>query len=70
MKVNLNCEVCRTNYDFEVGEPSTDENMNLIFEHKSICPKCGAKDKDLLSELGQSQMTEWSLKDMRTSRKG
>lgn len=61
MKVNLNCGVCNTNYDFEVGEPTTDENMSLIFEHKSVCPKCGAKDKDLLSELGQSQMTEWDL---------
>lgn len=64
MEVNLNCSVCKTNYDFEVGEPSLDEDMSLVFEHKSVCPKCGAEDKDLLSELGQSQMTEWHLKDL------
>lgn len=69
MKVNLNCELCRTNYNFEVGEPSMNDNMDIIFEHKSICPKCGAKDKDLLSELGQSQMTAWYFKDMRLSLK-
>ena len=30
MEVNLNCGVCKTNYDFEVGEPSTDEKMSLV----------------------------------------
>lgn len=57
MKVNLKCSECKIHYDFEVGEVTTDDEMNLIFEHKSVCPKCGAKDKDLLSEIGQSQMT-------------
>jgi hypothetical protein len=41
-----------------------DENMRLVFEHKPVCPKCGAIDKELLSELGQSQMTEWHLKGL------
>jgi Zn finger protein HypA/HybF involved in hydrogenase expression len=62
MEVNLKCGQCKTNNNFEVGEPSTDKNMRLVFEHKSVCPKCGAIDKDLLSELGQSQMTEWHFK--------
>ena len=62
MEVNLKCGSCKTNYDFEVGEPSTDENMRLVFEHNPVCPKCGAIDKELLSELGQSQMTDWHLR--------
>jgi len=64
MEVNLNCGICKTNYNFEVGEPSTDEKMSLVFELKPVCPKCGAKDKELLSEMGQSQMTEWHLKGL------
>ena len=64
MEVNLNCGKCNVNYNFEVGEPSTDENMRLVFAHKPVCPKCGALDQELLSELGQSQMTEWHLKGL------
>lgn len=61
MLVNLKCSQCGSIYDFEVGEVTTDEKMSLVFENKSVCPKCGAFDKDLLTELGQSQMTEWHL---------
>jgi rubredoxin len=64
MEVNLKCGQCKSNYNFDVGEPSTDKNMRLVFEHKPVCPKCGAIDKELLSELGQSQMTEWHLKGL------
>ncbi|GEM_PF-2663545 len=64
MVVNLNCGTCKINYDFEVGDPSIDENMRLVFEHKPKCPNCGVIDKELLSEIGQSQMTEWHLKDL------
>ncbi len=64
MRVNLNCGSCKTNYDFEIGEPSLDDNMKLVFEHKSVCPKCGVSDNDLLSEEGQGQMSEWHLKDL------
>ena len=59
MEVNLKCGKCKTIYDFEVGNITEDKNYNLKFEHETICPKCGAKGEDLLSELGQSQMTEW-----------
>jgi len=34
---------------------------SLVFENTPICPKCNAKDKELLTELGQSQMTDWHL---------
>ena len=58
MEVNLKCGKCKTIYDFEVGNITEDENYSLNFEKETICPKCGAKGEDLLSELGQSQMTE------------
>jgi rubredoxin len=61
MLVNLKCGNCKHVYDFEVGEPSLDENYKLVFEIKSVCPKCKAVDKDLLTERGQSQMTAWHL---------
>lgn len=61
MKVNLKCSVCGHIYDFEVGEPSMNKNLKLVFENKSVCPKCKAEDKDLLTEKGQGQMTEWHL---------
>lgn len=64
MEVNFNCGKCKFNYDYEVGEPSTDENMRLVFENTPKCPKCNAIDKELLSEIGQSQMTEWHLKGL------
>lgn len=64
MEVNLNCGACKTNYDFEVGEPSINDKMQLEFQIKPVCPKCKAIDKELLSEYGQGQMTEWHLKDL------
>ena len=64
MIVNLKCGDCKHIYDFEVGEPDMDDDFKLVFEHSPICPKCQAKDKELLTELGQGQMTEWHLKDL------
>jgi rubredoxin len=61
MIVNLKCGSCGQIYDFEVGEPSMDKNLKLVFSNKSICPRCKAKDKDLLTEVGQGQMTLWHL---------
>ena len=63
MIVNLKCEDCKTVYNFEVGDVSMDNFGNLVFENKTICPNCKVEDKDLLTELGQSQMTEWHLGD-------
>jgi rubredoxin len=64
MEVNFNCGSCKTNYDIEVGEPSMDGDGNLLFEHNPVCPTCRIEGKELLSELGQSQMTEWHLGDL------
>jgi len=61
MLVNLKCANCKHVYDFEVGKPSLDKNYKLVFEIKSVCPKCKVVDKDLLTERGQSQMTAWHL---------
>lgn len=61
MKINLKCGECKYIYDYEVGKVGTDDNMSLVFEHKVKCPKCGVEDKELLSETGQGQMTEWHL---------
>ena len=61
MIVNLKCGLCGHIYDFEVGEPSMDKSFKLVFSNKSICPKCKAFDKDLLTEIGQGQMTLWDL---------
>lgn len=63
MKINLICKECNFNYDFEVGELSQDKEMTLVFEHKTVCPKCGAIDKDKLSERGQMQATEWDMQN-------
>jgi len=59
MIVNLKCEFCNFIYDAEVGKPSMDNKGSLVWEKKTICPNCKAVDKDLLSEKGQGQMTQW-----------
>jgi rubredoxin len=64
MLVNLKCGVCGHIYNFEVGKVSMDKNSTLVFENKPVCPKCKAKDKELLTEQGQSQMTRWYLGDL------
>lgn len=64
MIVNFKCGKCKANYNFEVGKPDIDKKYKLVFEKNPICPKCGAVGKELLSELGQSQMTAWHLGDM------
>lgn len=64
MKVNFKCGKCKHIYDHEVGEPGMDKNYKLVFENKSVCPKCKAIDKELLTELGQGQMTAWHLGEL------
>ncbi len=61
MIVNLKCGACKHVYNFEVGQPSMDKNYKLVFEHKPVCPQCKAIDNVLLTERGQSQMTDWHL---------
>lgn len=38
-----------------------DKNYTLVFENTPKCPKCGIEGEELLTELGQSQMTAWHL---------
>lgn len=61
MILNLKCEKCKTVYNFEVGKLSMNNIGTLVFENKSICPNCGVIDKDLLTEIGQSQATAWHM---------
>lgn len=63
MVVSLKCGECKFVYFFDIGEPDIDNNGKLVFEKKPICPQCNVVDKELLTELGQSQMTEWFLGD-------
>jgi hypothetical protein len=63
MIVNLKCGKCKFIYNFDVGKVSYNKNYSLVFENQTICPNCGAKGVDLLSELGQSQMTAWDLEN-------
>lgn len=65
MFVNLKCSECNYVYIADVGNPTQDKKkFNLVWEKKTVCPKCGAIDKDLLTELGQSQMTSWYLEQL------
>lgn len=64
MIVNLKCGKCKSIYDYEVGQPSMDKKYKLVFANKPVCPKCKAIDKELLTELGQGQMTAWHLGDL------
>lgn len=64
MIVNLKCGECGHVYDFDVGEPDMDDEGKLVFENIPECPKCKARDKELLTEKGQGQMTTWYLGDL------
>jgi len=66
MKINFDCKGCRQEFDCDVGKIGiNDQTMRPDFEKPIICPRCGERtlDEILLTELGQSQMTEatWDL---------
>ena len=66
MKINFECKKCCREFDCEVGDLSlSDDGMRPVFEKNIICPRCGelSMDEVLLTELGQSQMTDatWDL---------
>ena len=63
MLLNLKCGRCKCIYDFEVGRIA-DQNYKLVFENDTICPNCGAKNADLLTEFGQTQVTIWHLNNL------
>ena len=64
--ISFECKKCQQEFDCSVGDISLDKNrMRPIFEKDILCPRCGKVSMDdvLLTELGQSQMTEatWNL---------
>ncbi len=66
MKINFNCKGCKKEFDGDVGQIGiNDQTMRPDFEKPIICPQCGERtiDEVLLTELGQSQMTDatWNL---------
>lgn len=63
MIVSLKCGQCKFLYGAEVGTPKMDNKGSLVWENKTVCPNCKAVDKDLLTELGQSQMTQFFFGD-------
>ena len=64
MEINFECQICKKNFDCDVGEVSIDETtMRPKFKNKLVCPKCGElKMNDVqLTELGQGQLTEATM---------
>ena len=66
MMINFECKKCREEFDCDVGDISLSrKSIRPVFEKDIICPRCGKLSMDdvLLTELGQSQMTEatWDL---------
>ena len=66
MEINFKCKTCNLIFDCEIGKVKINEKtMRPIFKEKIICPSCGIRTIDdvLLTELGQSQLTEatWHL---------
>ena len=61
MVINFECQKCRTLFDCDIGTVTFPENSNKPnFEKEIIYPKCGSLSMDevLLTEIGQSQLTE------------
>ena len=64
MEIRFECKKCRREFDCEMGKIGINEQtMRPNFEKPIICPRCGkgSVDEVLLTELGQSQMTEATL---------
>lgn len=64
MEISFECKKCRKKFDCEMGKIGMNEQtMHPTFEKPIICPRCGKKtfDEVLLTELGQSQMTEATM---------
>ena len=64
MEINFECKKCRCIFDCDIGDVSLPENSDRpSLEKKIICPTCGERSMDeiLLTELGQSQLTEATI---------
>ena len=61
MEINFECKKCGNIFDCDVGLITVAENSDRPrFEKRIFCPTCGelTMDEVLLTELGQSQLTE------------
>lgn len=67
-ELNFNCRKCRSIFDSNVGEITfpTKPGQRPKFENDIVCPRCGViRIEDvLLTELGQTQITEIHLGSM------
>ena len=64
MVINFECKECEGLFDCDVGTVTLPGNSyRPHFEKEIICPKCGQRSMDevLLTELGQSQLTQATL---------
>ncbi len=64
MEISFKCKKCRKEFSCEMGKISvTEETFRPDFEKPIICPRCGHRSMDevLLTELGQSQMTQATM---------
>jgi len=64
MVINFKCIKCKKVFDSDVGKISINKNtMRPDFEVDIYCPKCGKRtiDEVILTELGQSQMTDATM---------
>ena len=66
MVINFLCKGCNKTFDCDMGKIGINkQTWRPIFENPIICPICGERTMDevLLTELGQSQMTEatWGM---------
>jgi rubredoxin len=66
-ELNFKCKKCKIIFDCDVGKISFPPEMNRPkFEKNIECPNCGilSMDEVILTELGQSQLTEIHLSSM------
>ncbi len=64
MEINFECKKCSDIFNSDVGIIKMNEQtFRPDFEKTIKCPKCGVRtiDEVLLTELGQSQMTEATI---------
>jgi len=64
MVINFECKGCKKAFDCEMGRIGINEQTwRPDYEKPIICPRCGERTMDevLLTELGQSQMTEATM---------
>jgi len=64
MEINFECKKCGSIFNADVGEITMNEKtFRPEFEKPLTCPKCGVRtvDEVLLTELGQSQMTQATI---------